>query len=343
MPYGDSIVMQDTSFYHPGIFSHLNNFVLVKYNSHGDLLNIVDISGPDNEMLGYKPKVIVDDDLSVYLVVRIIKRLTINNSYIDSESDLGSIVLLKLDKNFNLIWQKQIYSEQIVPECVGFDITEGGDIYLSGKYYGDTTLNSVNFFNQDTVYFNYSMIALTKIDSHGDILWNRQIFYTHQGDPLISNANLGKNGSFYIGGFIEFPLVVDNDSLFPPDSAGGYFDVAFLPDGNIRHALSTKVFSAAYYLITANKEGNYYLSAFVSDTIILGDDTLHYSPDSMACIIGETDTLFQPVWYQVLDNFNYTINYHFNFDFDDNTITFYSNCQNTFNFSLYRHHNFIIR
>ena len=333
IPYGDSIALQDTSFSHPGIFYNLTNFVLAKYNNNGDLLKVVDINGSYNEMLGYGTKVIVDDDLSVFLIVHIFEGLTINNTYIESKSDKGSLVLLKLDKDFNLIWQKQIFSEQIVPKCVGFDISKNHDIYLSGKYYGDPTLNSVNFFDQDTVYFNYSMISLTKLNKNGNIIWNKQIFSTHHGDPYIYNSNLGKNGSFYIGGIIEFPFVIDGDTLFPPGSGSGYFDVAFLPDGNVRHTLATNVLTGALYSIIANREGNYYLSSFVSDTIIFGNDTLKYSPDSMACIIAETDTLFQPVWYQLLDNFDYTINYHFMFDFNDDTISFYSNCRNTFNFA----------
>ena len=336
IPYSDTLILQDTAFYQPGAYYDNDNFALVKFDNNGNFIKALNITGIPNNMLGNSAKATVDNEQNVFITVDTRKPFFVSDIYIEPKSELGGMVLFKVDADFNLLWQEQIYSDNAIPECHGLDISNDNNLYLLSNQYISGGLVTINYFDQDTGKYLHDVITLTKLDNNGRILWRKEVKSTDNGEAYILNSYFSENGSYYLAGYFDCVFTLDGDTLYlpPGNQSWGIFDISFLSNGNVRHAVATtKLNNTALFNLRANNKDNYYFSLSVYSAFVFGNDTLEYSTDTVAYLIGEMDTLYQPVWYKIMETYNYPVNYHFNFDDKNNTISFYSNCINTFNFA----------
>ncbi|MCF6171264.1 MAG: T9SS type A sorting domain-containing protein [Bacteroidales bacterium] len=333
-PYGNSIVFKDTMFYHEGFFYNNANFAIVKHDANGNFIKAIDVFSPSNAMLSYHARLLVDNDFNIYLALEIQDTVLINEYVFVPETSYGDVILLKFNSQFELLWEQQVYGPISDNEVRGIYLADDNNVFLEVLHKGNPyVFKSVNFFDQDTAEYKTEMISVMKIGPSGNLLWRKEIRSTELEYIFAIHSTVGENGAYYCLGSAEYPIIVDGDTVFPSNDTlpAFYYDVAFKSNGQVLHSIVNYLY-IQYYEKSVSSNGDYFFSAYISETVVFGDDTIVYDPELPTLLIGRMDTLYNPVWYEKLTGpLNYT--FRFKLDLKDDMLFFSTDCRNSFEFA----------
>lgn len=331
-PYDSTIVFQDTMFSHIGNFLYHPNFAIVKLDSEGAFLNALDFHIQSGNL--FEHYVTIDNDLNLYVIIRFKGIFSVNGSVFSNKSTSTDLVLLKFNSQFELLWDKYIYSPS-ADYCHGMFLTKSNNIYIYTEHYGSGFQEyEVNYFNQDTSYFSNTTMSFMKIDIDGNILWRKELVST--GPALFGGeSNIGEDGNFYVIGSTEDTLFIDGDTAILPTPTiypNYAFVVGIRPDGFIQRVYISE--KRVFFPRHVDSECSYYFNMFVYDTIVLGSDTLISSDGNYISVIGKMDSLYNTIWYEKLE-FSVMTGYSFTFRtvLKNDTLYFVSNCFGSFEFA----------
>jgi hypothetical protein len=332
-PYGSTIVFRDTMFHHEGYFNNNANFAIVKHDAEGNFVKAIDVFCPANEILAHDAELVADNDFNIYLAMNIQDTIFINDHVFVPKTAYGDVILIKFNSDFELLWEQQIYGHVSANNVRGLYLADNNNIYLEVQNSGNEyVFKSVNFFDQDSTEYKTDMISVLKVDPSGKLQWRKEIRSTDLEYVFYIHSTVGENGSYYCLGSAEHPIIVDGDTVFPLHDTlpAFYYDVAFKSNGQVLHSIINYLY-IQYYGKSVSSNGDYFFSAFISETVVFGDDTIVYEPELPTLLIGRMDTLYNPIWYEILKG---PLNYSFQFklDLSDEILYFSTNCRNSFEF-----------
>lgn len=211
------------------------NAYIVKYNTQGVLLwaKLIFSQTANNHIrdLG------IDSNNNVYLVGTFkgtidfdpgpgVFNMTQLNLY-----DLEEIFIEKLDSNGNFVWAKQISDTTSVAKNPSFRVTEQGDIFITGNFYG--TIDFDPNIGVHLMSTNLDNAYLLKLNTNGEFIWAKQIEgATNIGVRTTSDI---ENNLYLIG---QFHDTIDAD-----------------PNAGIYHLAGTSYTNI--FIIKLNSNGNF--------------------------------------------------------------------------------------
>ena len=298
--YIDSVLIEDTAFYHDENYASYN-IAIIKRNSEGDFIKAADIYTNPGEFL-FNTDLATDHESNIYLYGSFSDTLFVNDTMITMPNPGIDIYLLKLDNNLEFQWGGTISSDY-QDDSEGLAISEDNYIYLSAQHFNslDTSHSFVNFFNQDSADVAQGLNSLVKLDQDGQIVWRAEIRDNKDGFAEIINTINGSDGNIYIVGHATNDLYIQGDTVEFPSSPEYYmpgFIVQFDPDGMHLDAFFIPYPQFGFYIPETNIDanGNYIISEEISETMIIGSDTIELSNDSVYSMISKFDPSFQPIW-----------------------------------------------
>lgn len=307
--YIDTIYIEDTAFFHSGGWANYNDYhiALVKRNSKGEFLKAVDLFVPQNSHL-YYADMEMDNESNVYLFGEFDDTLFVNDTIILPVNEISFIdlYLLKLDKDLNFKWAG-IISSKYSDNIGRLDISEENDLYLSvfnmNSY--DTVYRFVNFFNQDSAEIRTGLISLLKLDANGKIIWRNEIRQPYYGYTIIRNNFIGKDGYIYLAGSGQSDLYFASDTLEYQSDPGIYnknFIIKCDTGGLFRDAFYYALHGLSYTdtWLCVDKNSDYYIPGIITDSIVIGTDSILVQNNEYFSIIAKLDHYFDPVWYHLL-------------------------------------------
>jgi len=339
--YIDSITIGDTSFiHHGGIPSRQDfNLAIVKHNSKGEQVNVIDIYTPQDESI-WTVDIEIDQESNLFICGTFRDTLSISNTLLTTNTPGRNLFILKLTSDFQFLWANTItgYGQN---DCAGFEISEDNSLYLSVKHHGvgyDSTVCMINFLNQDSALVENGLNSLLKIDSDGNLLWRKELRDMYQGySSYIKNTFIGNNGRVYVIGHSTYNIIIDGDTLYHPDYPNygdneKLFIASFDEQGVCLNSFFIDIdhFSIYYWDIEVDSDNNYYLSGTLWENTIWGGDTIIIPENRHAKIITKMDSAFNPIWiHHVIDD---QINFWFFINLIGNKIAFSTSGMGTFSF-----------
>jgi len=144
------------------------------------------------------------------------------------EDAYGDIQISKVDNDFNMIWQSTFGEIQSVD--YGMDIIpleNGNEYFVLGNIGGFFNSNQVDFTTPD------SDILLAKLDSQGNILWQRK--YGGESHDMVEEACVIDNEIYLVGStqtnsngsfdLLLMKLNFDGDTLFSKTFGGAFYEM----------------------------------------------------------------------------------------------------------------------
>ncbi len=326
-PYDSAIYLPDTTFLHPGQFNYAN-YAISKYNRKGDFLNALDIytiPGSDIQFIELQ----TDSAHNIFLCAPFQNTVFINDTVINIAPTPYTIqpdvFIAKLNSNYEVQWSRLITSE-IQDDLRGFLISDdGGYIYIATIHQANGGPEKTIFLDQDTSStYKITMNSLTKIDLNGNLMWNIEIKSTKLGTDT-RNLTIGDNGLIYMQGSAYGNIIIGQDTLYHPyypESKYAKFIVVFDQAGNFVDGFFLDWGIGLLEFKVANN--NIYVSMLISDTTIIGNDTIIVPQGEHYCILGKFSSQFVPLWYKVFESCSY-----FRILLDNENLIFMTNANGT--------------
>jgi hypothetical protein len=311
--YIDSIYIEDTVFMHTGGYPNNPDFhiAVVKRNSRGEFIKALDLYTPQNKQL-YYADMEIDNASNIYIYGSFEDTLFIDDTIVLRVNPAygRDIYLVKLDKDLNFLWAKQISTPGGSGDPGGIAISKDNYLYVStyhmiGGY--DTVHLYINFFNQDSTEILSGLISLLNLDTNGNIIWRDEIRKSRIGYAFLRNIIVGEDGNIYLAGNGQdnIDFYIQGDTVhFPtdPDFANDSFVLKFDPDGKKRDGffLVFKDFTPVDTWLCVDRESNYYISAIVSESMVFGSDYIEVADNEIGYMIAKMDPSFNPIWNQAV-------------------------------------------
>lgn len=334
LPYDNFINFQDTSFSHTGNYVNQQNVALLKLDSNGNFVNAIDFyTIPFHGVVWIENSIVVDKNMNLFIAVQFMDTLFVNESIFVRQSTSTDLVLLKFNSDFELLWGKYIYSPS-QDWCHDLLLTPDGNLFMSTEHHGSGgSTSEVKYLDQVTVSFTKTILSFLKIDLNGTILWRRTASSVTPGFSGYE-SRIGEDGNYYVAGRSDKKIYLDEDTITnsnPENYSSYHFDIVLRPDGSLARGNipNNRLFTLPRI---PDLSGNFYFSAILWDTAVFGTDTLEFSIDTVAQIIGKMDSLHNPIWYEIMKDPWDSYGNHFLIDLKDDTLYFVSACHEDFSF-----------
>ncbi|HZK06832.1 MAG TPA: T9SS type A sorting domain-containing protein [Bacteroidales bacterium] len=323
--YQDSIFLPDTLFAHPSAGNIAHNAAIAKFDPDGNCLFALDLFTDSASFYWIDPAMTTDRDNNIYLACPFANWMSIQDSVIRDE-ETGPLVfhrrdlaIIKLSSDLNIEYIKLI-SGNTDDLCAGMYVGNDGYLYLntthtSWAYETDT----VRYFGQDSVISSNTVLSsILKMDkTTGDLIW-RESFY---GDSYTNNQkndsvamdsdrylNVDKRNfisvdgdRFVVYGRTRTNLIISNDTIMHPDPGQGFVkDRSFvLTFDSAGYTHTGKIFEWKMIMrdLVIDEKGQFYFSAAVRDTMIIGNDTLFYDENNPQTILTMFNENWESLWY----------------------------------------------
>lgn len=215
--------------------------------------------------------------------------------------DDPDLVLVKMDRDFHILWANTICGTT-QDGAVAMELSKDNYLYLATEHLSNGYLPShqVNFFNQDTAYFEKALFSVLKIDSDGNIIWRKEIKnmvpHMYAEDMFIK-----PDSNIVFKGCASCDLLIDNDTLFHPvypEYTRLTFLVTYNPSGECSEARFINL-TMTINELSCDEYNNIYFHGYLwEDTpVIFGDEIIMMEDDTLGQIMGKMDPALQPDWY----------------------------------------------
>jgi len=304
--YTDSISMGTQSYYHYQ-WPDQYNCLLLKLDSHGNLLNQIDLYCPPVMMGSVRPlKMSADTAGNVYLAgafaVRIFIGDTVINHLLVPAYEGPEAYLVKFDRNFDMKWAKVIGC----PHYMYFQnmTIRNNHIYYSVNPHAWSSSNPVTLycFGQDTLYFpqiNASYSVFFNLDLDGQI----ESYEVLKGNNFwIEREIIAENNDRYLIGIVLDTVFANNKPIYIPEQVNES-EQYILHYNSVDSLVGTsKVVTSnkSYVNITKGGTGDelyFYMAAYAGLTIANEPIIFNYAN---TWVIGKLDSQRNLSWYETL-------------------------------------------
>ncbi len=184
-----------------------------------------------------------------------------------------TVYIAKYDSNGNFLWARGSVSSDL-DRALGVTVDNIGQPIITGTF-----LSSEIIFGTDTLSNGNTTADLfvVKYDANGNVLWARSADGEVNDFYNVSVSSDNENNILVAGGFSTPQLIFLNYSLTNSGNGDDPFIAKYSPSGNLIWAKSIVGNSAdECYSVTTDIQSNIIVTGyFISDILILGNDTLH--------------------------------------------------------------------
>jgi len=301
--YSDTLVFSDTSFCHPEN-GYQGYIAISKHTCRGKFIQALDIRCMPGEFI-WQFDLVVDEALNMYICGSFQTKIFIQDSVVQHGSGLNTwlpdLFIIKLDACFNVLWSRVI-SGDLQDIIHGITISNDGFLYLATEHLGNSSDTvHVDFFGQDSTTYHSTILSILKVDLNGNLIWRDEI-QALSGYELGSGIIIGGDSNLYYYGRSINSLIIGGDTVWHP-TYPVYMNLPFLIEtdleGNLLHAEIYNLTMNILDLYT-DEAGNLLFSGHAYDTLILGQDTITSSGDSLISLLGKATPDWQPYWYELV-------------------------------------------
>lgn len=303
--YDNVINYPDTSFLHPEQYTINANYAISKYDLRGNFINALDLYTLPGNIIQYV-WLVTDSLMNIYLCAPFSRKVFLSDTSISNAytpyPDSPDVFLAKLSPDYELIWSGLIAS-YIQDDLRGMVISEDNHIYISCVHMANTLPMQTVYLGQDTsVPYITNMLSVLKIDLDGNLIWKKEIrceYLGTDGRQLL----IGENGLIYLIGYSYGDISVEGDTIHYPNS----------PQINTARFMTVFDTSGAFiegyffdwdiwlWESKVNASGDIYISGYISDTAVIGTDTIIVPEGDNYGIIGRFSSQLDPIWFQAFD------------------------------------------
>ncbi|MCD4773332.1 MAG: T9SS type A sorting domain-containing protein [Bacteroidales bacterium] len=331
--YGDSIFFGDTLFAHTGYYDWAN-WAIAKYDNQGNFLNAFDITSIPNNNI-YEVVLATDKDMNMYIACEFQQLAYLLDSTIYHGNvplpGAPEIFLAKITPSLKIEWIR-IISSPTQDNCCGLAISSDNFIYMPTKHYGNgTSIHTVNYFDQDSAVYEYTICSLLKIDLDGNLVWRKELFSNRPG-ITIKDMNIDNSNNITLNGYLRDNLYYSDDTIFHPHMGENMYR-SFILEIDTSGELISGIIPDWYMALAETKRddfGNFYFAGFVWDTVYFGSDTLTKHEDSTVNILAKLNSDYEPVWHQTTKAKSAQGSYYFHIDLLQDTLFFAGRCRSIF-------------
>lgn len=314
--YGPNIHFPDTSFLHPEQYDQNANYAISKYDFRGNFIKALDLYTVPNGNIHYV-SLVTDSLLNIYLCAPFNYKVNLCDTFISPGENLNpfclDVFLAKLSPDFEFLWGSLITTNS-QDESKEMLISDDGFLYIMCNHLGGGT---AVYLNQDSASYPTNFSSIIKADLNGNLIWHKEI----RSYGSSREFQIGENGLIYFLGYLYSDVVIDNDTLqhpYPLEMNSLRYQVIFNPDGEF---LESYFFDWDIWLweTNVNANGDLYISGMISDTAVIGSDTIIVPEGLNYGIIGKFTSQLEPVWYQLSTESLFWLY------LDDDHVIFYTN------------------
>ncbi|NQU33111.1 MAG: T9SS type A sorting domain-containing protein [Bacteroidetes bacterium] len=333
--FGDSIFIGDTLF--TNSFSYYydwGNWAIAKYNNNGEFVTAFDLTSSlytdiSNVVLA------TDIDLNIYIACeyRYLVNILDTTIYSGTDSLLGApeVFIAKLSPSLKIEWIRAIHSTS-QDVCNDIVVTSDGFLYVPVKHYGSGyQTDTVNYFNQDSAIYGYTLCSLLKMDLDGNLVWRREL--TSPGPSIdMRELNIDSEGNILIVGQVRDEIYFSGDTIVHPHTGENVSLPYILEIDQSGNLISGIIPDWQMYFSDTDIDeyGNFYLAGGIWDTIVFGSDTINKHEDSTVNIIAKLNSNFEPIWYETIKVISSQESYNFHIDLLSDSLFFAVRCKATF-------------
>ncbi len=301
--YQDSIDFGDTLFRHEQGFTSYSNFAIVKYSTEGKFLNALDIYTEGNADL-FHLKLAIDHEQNIYLAGEFSYNVFIQDTVIEHSNTAypasPDIFLAKLNRNFDFLWYKLNYSP--LQDFAGSMILHEDHIYMFNgyKYFEPIGLNYVNFFGQDSMVYEMEMNSIIKLDLDGNMIWHKDMY--NKTSPLNSHLLQTAPGNYlYVFDQAPSDLYIHDDTINCPHYPEFTYVPLMLKFTTSGDYIEARFFEQTFGFmeVEVDDQHDFYISGYVHDTLILGQDTIVRPDGILKTFLAKTTPKLESYWHQV--------------------------------------------
>ena len=195
----------------PGGSTDKKEAFVAKYDPSGNVLWKRGIGGGSGGLDQYLMKLKVDSSGNIYAVGR----------------SRGDLLVVKLDSSGNMQWYRTYHDTEVTTNAAnstsgnGIHIDSSGDIYIAGSGYVVSTVDENGNQARSEAYAAY----LWKLNSNGDIIWQRRVrtpWQANYGNSVIADdsGNVYLSGTLYVHGRAASSSYSTDCLLVKYDSSG---------------------------------------------------------------------------------------------------------------------------
>jgi hypothetical protein len=221
----------------------------------------------------------------------------------------GNCLLVKFDKNGNVLWAREINSLNVRSASMGYGVTTdiSGDAYITGVF-GDSIIIGSDTLKSPV---GKDKVFIAKYDPSGSFLWARQAtgMGTGYGRSIVSYGS-PQEGFEYITGYFNDTLVFGRDTVIGSGTSSNEnaFVIQYDPFGNVLWARNSKSIGtgeAAGYSVTTDTIGDAYITGVLVDTISFGSGNL-VGLRTQNCFLTKYNSQGEELWSKLSGNGSWT-------------------------------------
>ena len=330
--YGDSLFMNDTVFAHESHYDW-SNWAIEKYDNKGNLLQALDIYTTLNNFI-YNLKLATDKDLNIYLAGEFTREVFFLDTVVsESFPTMGApqLFLAKITPEMKVEWTRLI-SSKTQNVCDGLALSSDNYLYMVSRHYGNgSSVDTVNYFDQDTAVYENTFASLLKLDLSGNLVWRTE-FNSDYGSLEIREMNIDNTDKIVINGHLRGNLFYEDDTIFHPQPGENIYRPFIVETDTTGKLLSGIItdWNLALSDLEKDDSGDYYITGFVWDTLCFGTDTIIQQEDSTVNILAKLNADFEPLWHETISAKTEQGSYYFFIDSSGDTLFFAGKCKNSF-------------
>ena len=339
LSYNDTLFIGDTLFAHYTGNPYISNVAVAFYRHDGKFLRAIDIYTNEygNIWNGLSK---TDSAGNVYIAFEFQQNAFLMDSLINhggpgAYAYVPDILIAKLGPDFDIKWTRLIWGSN-QSTVKGLEIDRDQQLIIATSHYGNgVTTEYVNFFGNDSSYYNGSIQNILKINQEGTLIWRKEI-RSDVGNTNQINFQNGEDGNFYFLSETQGAYYIGTDTVFFPSglpvntslpcllafTSGGQFLRGQMIDTRL-HLRELKV----------DLSGDLYFAGYYWDTLFIANDTLTAGADTLGSVIGKADSLFNVLWYQAVNTKSTLVIPEFQIVHDNGDLYFAGTFMRTFQFA----------
>lgn len=299
--YDSTIYVGDTVLRHPEFQDGTPvNSAVILYNTSGEFISLIDLYTIPNGLI-FNTSTGVDESENLNIFGSFQKKVFIQDTMINHSYtpylDQPDIMVVQLNKNHEINWIRTVggtLSDQVLSQAV----LKNGDMYIHSDHVASSSPTCViDFFQQDTIVATHGFNAISKLNHAGILEWRNEV----AGHFYISRIFLGNDSLFYFWGVAHSNVTINNDTTIFSENPLAYIPFIYCFDTNgILKRAEFADFPLHPLGLSVDPNHNFYISAYVQDTLIIELDTTIVPPDHYYRFIGKFDSEYRPIWYHII-------------------------------------------
>ena len=331
--FGDSLFIGDSIFAHENYYDWAS-WAIAKYDNRGRFQNAFDITAMPGRLI-FGVELATDKNMNLYIACEFQQWAHLLDTTIYNENvqqpEAPQVFLAKISPTMNIEWVRLITSPS-QNKCNGLAISSDNNIYMATKHHGNgSSIDTINYFNQDTAIHEFSLGSLLKIDFDGNLVWRKELS-SHGAGFDVRELNTNLSNVIILNGHTRDTLYYSNDTLLHPH-----------PGENMHRPFIAKIDSSGelisglitdWSMVLADTDiddyGNLQFAGFVWDTAYFASDTIIQHEDTTVNILARLDANYEPIWYETTKAKSAYGSFYFYIDTYLDTMFFAGRCRGIF-------------